>query len=70
MHIKWLKSYLRFPVQLQPVVDWLRYQAEAVCAKTVCWGVVLKLFLLYSYIFPLHFFVGQGLLVHLTHDLG
>ena len=38
-----LKTYLRFPTQFQPVADWLMYQAEAVCAKTVCCGVVSKL---------------------------
>ena len=47
-----LKTHLRFPMQLQPAADWLVYQTEAVCAKTVSWGVVPKLCLLYYYISP------------------
>ena len=33
-----VKTYLRFPTQLQPAVDWLVCQAEAVHIKTVCLG--------------------------------
>ena len=38
-----LKTHLRFPTHLQPTVDWLVYQAEAVHAKTVCLGSNAKL---------------------------
>ena len=37
-----LKTYLRFSTQLQPAVDWLVYQAEAVHANTVCLGSCAK----------------------------
>ena len=56
-----LKTYLRFPTQLQPVAAWLVYQAEAVHAKIVHLGSVLKLCLSYYYISPFTFFVGVGL---------
>ena len=51
-----LKTYMRFPTQLQSEADWLMYQAEAVHAKTVCWVVVLKLCLSQCYISPFTFF--------------
>ena len=37
-----VESYLRFPTTASPCADWLPCQAEAVCAKTMCWGDVRR----------------------------
>ena len=36
------ESFLRFPATASPCADWLPCQAEAVCAKTMCWGDVRR----------------------------
>ena len=36
------ESYLKFPATASPWSDWLLSHAEAVCAKTMCWGDVRR----------------------------